>query len=332
MGAVVVSTALPNCREGRLHPIGSVNIDWLRRVGTRAEELGYDTLWLNEFLQTDPNVAKKFAEPPQNYDALMVIAIVGEHTQRIRFVTSTVILPLHEPLLLARQVTTVDHATNGRVTLGIGLGGAADEFKLMRGELEAPNRGQMLDEYLFALRTLWGDDRKASFEGRYARFSNVEQHPKPVQRPVPIYMAGQADGVFRRLVEHGQGWIDTTQLPDGISASADRIAQLSREAGRADDIAITRQMYISIADSMSEARRNYEESLVHSVSADSPNPPGIEMTLIGTPDGVRERLQEYVIAGATEICAIFYSPDEASAVRQMELFASEVMPALKAGA
>lgn len=327
----MVGTALPNCREGRLHPIGSLRVDWLRNVGRHADELGYDTLWLNEFLQTDPNVAKKFDEPPQNYDPLITIAIVGEHAQHVRFVTSTIILPLHEPLLLARQVATLDVATGGRVTLGIGLGGPAEEFRQMRGDLEAPNRGQMLDEYVHALRALWTES-SASFEGRYARFSHVTQYPKPVQEPLPIYMAGTAEGVFRRLAAHGQGWIDTTMLPDGIRDTVERVRTMASEVGRTDPIAIARQMYISIADSLEDARRNYEASLSGTVSADSPNPPGMEMTLIGTPDNVRDRLLAYVAAGVTELCAIFYSPDEANLLRQIELFAREVAPALRAAA
>lgn len=329
MAPVIVSTGLPNCREGRLHPIGSVDVAWLRHVGVRAEELGYDSLWLNEFFQTDPNVAKKFTDPPQNYDALITIAIVGEHTERIRFVTSTVILPLHEPLLLARQVTTLDIATRGRVTVGIGLGGPAEEFRLMRGELDAPNRGDMLDEYLLALRALWSDDR-ATYAGKYARFSDVQQYPKPLQSPIPIFMAGTAEGVFRRLVEHGQGWIDTTQPPDEIAKTVARLGGYAKEAGRKEPIAITRQMYVSIDETDAAARRNFEASVSGTASADAPNPPGIEMTLIGTPDVVRERLLEYVRAGVTEVCAIFYAPDESSMLRQMELFAAEVAPALRA--
>ncbi len=199
---------------------------------------------------------------------------------------------------------------------------------MVRGDLGAPNRGEMIDEYLGALSALWTEDR-ASFSGKYVQFQDVQQYPKPVQRPIPIFMAGTAEGVFRRLAAQGHGWIDTTQLPNEIAQSAERLRTYATEAGRTDPIAITRQMYISIADSEAVARSAFEGALAGTVSADTPNPPGIEMTLIGTPGYVRDRLLEYVAAGATELCPIFYAVNEASVMEQMELFAKEVPPALR---
>lgn len=323
------STGLPNCREGRLHPLGSVEPDWLIEVSKLADRLGYYSLWTNEFLATDPNVAAKFDGVPTYYDPLLTFAWVATVTGAIRFVTSTIVLPLHEPVLLGRQLATLDVLTQGRVTLGIGLGGKAEEFHRIRGELTVPNRGLLMDEYVGALRALWEEPR-ASFAGQHVRFDDLVMSPKPTQRPLPIFMAGDAEGVLRRLARYGQGWIDTTALPEAIASRKATLAGYLREAGRADEsLSIARQFYVSLASTDDEAIENHRRSLAGSKAAVSPsNPPEKEVNLVGTPETVARRLSDYVKAGVDEICVIFYAPDKGAALRQMELFASDVVPAV----
>lgn len=326
--SVVISTGLPNCREGRLNPVGSVQPDWMRAVARRADELGYESLWLNEFLETEPNVAARFEDPPNYYDAIVTIAALAEQTERIRFFTSTIVLPLHEPALLAKQFATLDRFSGGRVTLGIGLGGSAEEFHRMRGEIPSPNRGQMMEEYLPAMRAIWGE-RLASFDGRYVSFENLEVYPKPMQEPLPIYMAGTADGVYRRIAQYGQGWIDTFLLPEAIQASVEKIMGYWQEAGRSGRPSVSRQIYLSLAEDESAARDNFERSLPGARQPAGPPRPGTEMTIIGTPATIGNRIREYVAAGVTEVCAIFYAPDIDSTLHQLELFAAEVAPGLR---
>jgi probable F420-dependent oxidoreductase len=322
------STGVPNCREGRLNPIGSVDAAWMSEVAAAGESLGYHSLWLNEFLQTEPRVAARFDDPPNYFDPLVTIGYLAASTRRIRFVTSTIVLPHHHPILLNRQVATLDVVSGGRITLGIGLGGSLEEFKQLRGDLGACNRGQMMDEYVEALRTLW-TDRKASFSGRFVRFEHVECFPKPLQKPVPIFMAGEAEGVVRRIARFGQGWIESLALPETIREKVHEIHSAVREArGRDEPVEIARQFYISLADSKEAAQANLAASLPNARPAQAARRPGGEPTLVGTPGEITLRLQQYVAAGVTEICAIFYSPGAEGALRQMELFARDVIPAV----
>jgi probable F420-dependent oxidoreductase len=300
----------------------------MRAVAPAAEELGYESLWLNEFLATEPSVLARFDDPPDYYDPIVVVAALAELTKRIRFFTSTIVLPLHEPALLAKQVATIDVFSGGRLTLGIGLGGPAEEYKRLRGEIDAPNRGQMLDEYVPAMRTLWAD-RRATFKGKYVAFEDLEMFPKPIQDPVPIYMAGTADGVYRRIAAHGQGWIDTFLLPDAIATARSTIESYWSDAGRAGQPEVARQFYLSIAEKEADARDNFDRSLPRARPA-SPPPPDYEMTLVGTPRQISDRISTYVAAGVTEVCAIFYAPDVSATIRQMELFATSVVPELRA--
>jgi probable F420-dependent oxidoreductase len=331
--AIKISTGLPNCREGRQNLIGSVSIQGMQQTARLAEELGYYSLWPNEFIATDAAVSNRYAEPPNLYDTIVTMAYVAAATDRIRITPSTIVLPLHEPLLLARQIATLDVFSGGRITLGIGLGGPAEEYRRFYGLLEKPNRGQMMDDYLQALRALWSD-RAASFHGRYVSISDVEAFPKPAQSPLPIFIAGKGEAMLHRLAKFGQGWIDFAMPPDEMHATAELIQRYAEEAGR-DDVRfeIARQFYVSIAPTEAEAVAN-RSAAVPPATKERPSPatatPGSssEPTLVGTPEQIRARLQEYVTAGATELCVIFYAPDLEATERQLRLFATEVMPGL----
>jgi alkanesulfonate monooxygenase SsuD/methylene tetrahydromethanopterin reductase-like flavin-dependent oxidoreductase (luciferase family) len=125
--SVKISTGLPNCREGRQNSVGSVTLDGMLRVTRLAEDLGYYSLWPNEFVPTRPDVADRYPDPPTLFDTIVTMSNAAAVTSRIRFTPSTIVLPLHEPLLLSRQLATLDVFSGGRVTLGMGLGGSADE-------------------------------------------------------------------------------------------------------------------------------------------------------------------------------------------------------------
>ena len=185
-----------------------------------------------------------------------------------------------------------------------------------------------MDEFVEALRTLW-NDRKASFSGRFTKFADLECFPKPVQRPLPIFMAGRADGVLRRIGHFGQGWIESTALPDHMRETIAQIHRYVAEArGQAAPVEIARQFYISVADSEEAAQANLNASLPSMKPGQAARRREGEANLVGTPDQISARLKQYAAAGVTEICAIFFSPSAAAALKQMEQFASDVIPAV----
>lgn len=328
--ALRISTGLPNGREGRQNPIGSVTRETIARIAQVAEDSGYYSLWPNEFISTEPRVAAQFVDPPTLFDPIVTMAYVSAVTSRIRITPSTIVLPFHDPIILARELATLDVFSGGRLTLGIGLGGSTEEYRRLRGTLERPNRGRMMDEYIRALRTIWSD-RRATFQGTYVDFTDLETYPKPVQDPLPIYMAGHAEGVFRRLAAYGQGWIDSSMLPDRLQVHRDQLYDFAKEAGRGDvEFALARQFYVSIAETEEEANANFRAAVPSPGSPQlaPPSSASQERALIGTPTFVGERLREYAAAGVTEACVIFYFPDDESAERQLRLFATEVMPHL----
>jgi alkanesulfonate monooxygenase SsuD/methylene tetrahydromethanopterin reductase-like flavin-dependent oxidoreductase (luciferase family) len=163
----------------------------------------------------------------------------------------------------------------------------------------------------------------------------VETYPKPVQQPLPIFMAGHADGTFRRLARFGHGWIDSTEQPDSIQSHVDKLRQYAAEAGRGDvEFEVARQFYISLAPTEEEAKANHAATLTPPTRVQDgsvkvkPRGANWEQSIIGSTSQIRDRLIDYVSSGVTEICVIFYYPDVESGERQMRLFAEEIMPAL----
>ena len=204
----------------------------MERSTRLAEELGYHALWPNEFLVTDPPVSARYATPPNLFDTIVTMSFVAAVTSRIRIIPSTIVLPLHEPLLLSRQLATLDVFSGGRVTLGIGLGGSAEEYRRLHGELDKPNRGQMMDEYLQALRVLWTD--------RYATFqesTSASPMPRRSRSRSRIRCRSSSPETERRCSggQPPQGWIEFGLQPDDMRSTIAQLREYREEAGRQDE-------------------------------------------------------------------------------------------------
>ena len=191
----------------------------------------------------------------------------------------------------------------------------------------------MMDEYLQALRTLW-KDRYATFHGKYVSITEAEAFPKPVQYPLPIFVAGNGEAMLKRAA-NAQGWIEFGLQPDDIRSTIAQLREYREEVGRQDEpFEIARQFYISIAPTEDEVKpitrpRSHPRTDPRAEGAAADRallPPGAHAG--GTPERIGARLADYVEAGVTEICAIFYSPNDETTERQTRLFAAEVMPAL----
>ena len=182
------------------HPDGAA------RVARAAEAAGFDSLWGGEHVVLpDPRVPPSPLEPEDRImDPLVTLAFLAAHTTRIRLGTGIIILPQRNPLVLAKQVASLDVLSGGRLILGIGVGYLEPEFRALGAPFE--QRGAVTDEYLAALRVIWSEARPA-YRGRFVSFEGVQAHPRPVQRPgPPIVVGGHTEAAFRRAVEQGHGW------------------------------------------------------------------------------------------------------------------------------
>ena len=136
-------------------------------------------------------------------DPLLALAHVAAHTERILLGTGVILLPQRNPLVLAKQVASLDVLSGGRLILGIGVAYLEPEMTAIGVPMEG--RGSRSDEYLAAMRSLWEDEDPA-FHGKYADFEGVDAHPRPVQRPLPVVVGGHTERAFLRAARHADGW------------------------------------------------------------------------------------------------------------------------------
>lgn len=137
------------------------------------------------------------------YDPLIVAAVAGGVTNRLRLVTSILILPQRPAVLTAKEVMSVDHACGGRFELGIGVGWSSEEYAALGVPWD--DRGRRCDEYIEAMRALWRSD-SASYHGRFVSFEDAVLVPRPLDGDVTIVVGGESGPAMRRAARHADGW------------------------------------------------------------------------------------------------------------------------------
>jgi probable F420-dependent oxidoreductase len=182
---------LPNYGEGS-SPEG------IRSVAESAEELGFDSVWTTEHIVVGPEGVDPYGRV---YDSLVTLGWIAGCTERIELGTSIVILPLHNPFRLAKEIATLQQLAGRRVTLGVGMGWHRDEFEFMGVEFEG--RGRRGDEAIQLIRSLWRGEH--AFEGRIWNFRDATAEPLP--DPLPeIWVGGSSARAVRRARELGDVW------------------------------------------------------------------------------------------------------------------------------
>ena len=172
------------------------------RMAKRADELGYDMISVPEhFLIPDEQVDRS---GPHYFNATAAQAYLAGATERVRVNSSVTLLPLRNPVVLAKALSTIDWMSSGRLTVTFGVGWLKEEFDLLGVPFR--DRGKRADEYLAAMIELWTSDSPV-FHGQYVRFENVAFEPKPVSEPhVTIWMGGDSDAALRRAARFATGW------------------------------------------------------------------------------------------------------------------------------
>jgi probable F420-dependent oxidoreductase len=183
-----------------------------------AEAAGYDSLWAGEHIVLPDPQAPPSPMAPQDpaLDSLLALAWAAAHTTNVRLATGIVILPQRNPLVLAKEVATLDVLSGGRVMFGIGAGYLEPEFNAIGANFA--ERGAVTDEYLDVLNTLWYDDHP-EYHGRFADFAGIDAHPRPAQRPIPIIVGGHRPPAYRRAVARAHGWYGYWLTPEDSAAA-----------------------------------------------------------------------------------------------------------------
>jgi len=175
-------------------------------VARLAERAGFDSLWTGEHVVLPDPQAPPSPLPPHTplLDPAVALAFVAAHTQTIRLATGIIILPQRNPLVLAKELASVDVVSGGRLLFGIGAGYLEPEFAALG--IPFADRGPRTDEYLDAILALW-DEPSPRHKGRFVAFSGIDAKPRPLQRPhPPIHVGGQSFAAYRRALRRGNGW------------------------------------------------------------------------------------------------------------------------------
>ncbi len=283
------------------------------------EELGFEYISVGEhFMRGNP--------PGPTHAALPLLGAAAGATEKIRLLSSILLVPFYHPLVLARMTATLDIASGGRLTLGVGVGGEFPmEFEA--AGLEVRQRGRRTNECLAALRQLW-TDTDVSFQGRHYRFDSAAINPPPTQKPhPPVWVAGRREAAMRRAVRHGDGWFPYFYSPERYRDSVTQINEVAAAENR--DLSGFQWAffpYIAIYPTEPEAaeaaatalggRYQYGGDFLNIVR---------NYCLLGTPEMCVARLQQYIDAGARHIVFSVACPRE-ERVRHIETIAAEIIP------
>jgi probable F420-dependent oxidoreductase len=189
-----------------LHRGSSANPETLIRRARLAEEVGFESLWIGDHVALPTETTATHGDPPlqPRLEAVVCLTYLAAITTRVRLAIGVIVLPQRQPVLLAKQLSTLDVLSSGRLIAGIGVGYVEAELTALGASLA--DRGARADEYLAAMRALW-DEPAPSFAGHYVSFADVFQRPRPFQRPhPPIVIGGHSSAAYRRAVEAGNGW------------------------------------------------------------------------------------------------------------------------------
>jgi len=206
--------------------------DVAARVAQAAEQAGLESLWTGEHVVLpDPQVPPS-PSPPENpfLDPAVALAWVAAATKRILLGTGIIILPQRNPVVLAKELASVDVVSKGRLIFGIGAGYLKPEFDAIGAPFD--HKSARTIDFLEAMLALWTQEKPA-YEGRFVRFGGVQAFPRPVQKPhPPIVMGGHAPEAFRRSVLHAHGWYGFALDPAATAACLEGLRAAERQYGR----------------------------------------------------------------------------------------------------
>lgn len=202
-----------------------------------ADEAGFESLWTVEHTVVPGGYGSTYPYADGGKmaggndaiplpDPLIWMSYVAAATRRVKLATGIMILPQHNPVVVAKQVATLDHLSGGRVMLGIGVGWLKEEFDALGVPFE--DRGRRTDEYIAVLRELWGSE-KPSFSGEFVRFKEAYCRPQPKHGQVPIIVGGHSPPAARRAGRLGDGFFPARGAPKELF---DLARSAARDAGR----------------------------------------------------------------------------------------------------
>lgn len=263
-----------------------IDMATVRHVAQRAEALGFRDLWVTE--NTLDHVTC--------FDPVVILTYAAAVTSRIRLGASVIVLAIHSPLMVAHQWATLDQVSNGRAILATGLG---REHHYRQFEVPEAGRVARFREEMALIRALWREPR-VTFHGRFYNLDNEPMSPKPVQAPLPIWMGVGHPNAIRRAAELADGWMGSggSSIAE-FGRSVPLLRQALEQGGRDPaDFPISKRIFLAVDERPERARAELHRWFTDVYH----NPAGTEASgIYGTPEQVRDRLEEVIGMGANHV-------------------------------
>jgi len=320
--------------------------DALCAVADLADELGMD-ISVQDHLLADSSVSPCGDAHPAGgedrtvFEAHTTLAFLAARTERARLIAGVYVLPYRHPVWLAKETSSLDALSNGRLVVGVGVGALRGRAEDKGQDLQAHggiavrefdtfaihgHRGRMMDEYIRVLDALWTQE-VATYEGEFVRFEGIDIFPKPVTKPrPPIWVGGRSDAAISRAGRLGEAWFPSQAPVEVIEAGGSELARIARAAGRPTP-AMAANLFVSVMADGDATRAAMRDALGHRFRGDEAL---FSAALAGTPDEVRAHVQRYVDAGVTTFDLKYLPLTVEQTLTQMRVVATEVVPGITA--
>ena len=291
----------------------------LVEYGEKVEALGYDSLWVWDhiLLGVEPNFPIM--------DSLTTLTTIAARTKRIKLGTGILVLPLRNPVALAKQLATMDQFSNGRLIMGMASGWYKREFDALGIPFE--KRGKLMDENLEILNRLWTEEK---VDGKYMahNISAAVMYPKPAQKPrMPLLIGGYVDRVLARAGVSGDGWLTYFYEPKNFTKSWNKVRAAAKEAGKdPDKLLNASQLPIMVGKSKEAVQPDMLDWLNKEWDFPANSDCSRESAIMGSVDDCVAQLKEHLAVGVQKIIFVPYKYQ----ADQVEIIAREIIPRLRA--
>jgi probable F420-dependent oxidoreductase len=248
-----------------------------------VETSGLDSIWLND----------RIRNPTPALEPITALAMIAGRTERIKFGMSVAVLPVRDPIVLAKEIATIDFLSNGRMLPAFGLG-QNNEAEWVAVGRTTDHRGTMTDEAVPLMRRLWSEDA-VTHSGKFYTTHELTILPKPKQQPTPVWFGGRSPAAYRRVARLGDGFLGSYQPPSEAAKAVCAIRQAAAEYDRKvpeDHYGTIVPFHFGDSDVSAEI-----QTLVRRID---PKTPFESYAAWRTPDAVLRRIDEFVAVGMTK--------------------------------
>jgi probable F420-dependent oxidoreductase len=246
------------------------------------ERRGFDSLWLSERL-TGPAP-----------DPLIALAVAAGRTRKLKLGTSVLVVPGRNPVVLAKELASLDRLSGGRLLPGVGLGAPVPAEHRAFG-VDRRARAGLFDEAIVLMRRLWTED-DVHHDGEHFHVDGVTLRPRPLQAPIDVWLGGTAPSELRRTGRHGDGWLPSFTVPDEVEAGWATINQVAAENDRAIDAEHLGVLVLYTRGELPDAIARVVASRRPELDPRDVVPSGI--------DGVRRQLERFIAVGASKFVVV----------------------------